>query len=192
MSKENYKKQPDYNFKPNKNSVNGKQNILTPENTGTKNLSEYRHKSTKFDLNALRNKNSLEIKNTSEKFPFLSQPQKDLIRYQAPDAYSMIVEMQNQAFFQINKASEIAQKSQLRSSDNAHDTQRSIFHSNKSRDEKRDSYEQNDRKHEREIIFQNQQHSQTLQTIEKTTMIAASVIVVVGVGALLTALLRRD
>ena len=94
---------------------------MTTQRTAT------RRKSTKFDLEALKNQNPLAIKEASEKFPYLTQPQKDLILHQAPDAYAAIVAMQAQAFARIKEADELASKAHLRSTEEAHATHRSTL-----------------------------------------------------------------
>lgn len=144
-----------------------------------------RRKSTKFDLEALKNQNPLAIKEASEKFPYLTQPQKDLILHQAPDAYAAIVAMQTQAFARIKEADELAFKAHLKSIGEAHATHRSTFRSDKPRDEKRDSYEHVDRRHEREIAAQNQRHHQTTETVKSVAIVGMSVALVGGLFAAL-------
>ena len=153
---------------------------MTTQRTAT------RRKSTKFDLEALKNQNPLAIKEASEKFPYLTQPQKDLILHQAPDAYAAIVAMQAQAFARIKEADELASKAHLRSTEEAHATHRSTFTSDKPRDEKRDSYDHVDRRHERETNAQNERHRQTTETVKSLTFAGMGTVLLGGLIAVFT------
>ena len=153
---------------------------MTTQRTAT------RRKSTKFDLEALKNQNPLAIKEASEKFPYLTQPQKDLILHQAPDAYAAIVAMQAQAFARIKEADELASKAHLRSTVEAHATHRSTLTSDKPRDEKRDSYDHVDRRHERETNAQNERRRQTTETVKSLTFAGMGTVLLRGLIAVFT------
>lgn len=122
--------------------------------------------SRRFDLDALKKQDKDEILKTTEIFPILSQPQKDLIRHQAPMAYDAIMKSTDSILASIKEANDSAYRAQANTAKLAHETHRETLKSSNSSSEKRDSYEKNDRMHEREIVAQNHQHQVTMETIK--------------------------
>lgn len=142
------------------------------------NATSKKHNSTKFDIDGLKNNDLKAIERTTEIFPILSQGQKDLIRHQAPEAYAKIVDVTNNVFRSIKDADDSTRQAQANTGRLSHDTHRETLNSNKSESEKRDSYEKNDRMHEREINAQTHQHTVTMDAIRdigKTALVTATV-----------------
>ena len=112
--------------------------------------------STWFNLDSLIIKDDHEIKKTANIYQYLSQPQKDLIRHQAPGAYSAILALINAT----KDSQETAFKTQADLSKSAMDSLGNSHLHNHSftRDERADMYHANDRIHSRSteaVIFQN-------------------------------------
>lgn len=135
-----------------------------------------RHQSTKFDLEALRANNQQEIKKVAKKYSSLSQKQKDLIRHQAPEAFLAINKIVESAFSTSSEAHKHTNQAHDRNSERMSSERQQTFHSEKTRDEKRDAYGHADRQHERDTKAQNDRHNKTQETtlsIAKVTAAAA-------------------
>lgn len=151
------------------------------QQTNTQSRNDYasRNQSTKFDLEALRANDQQEIKNVAKKYQRLSQTQKDLIRHQAPEAFAAINKIVESAFSASGEAHKHTNQAHDRSSERASNERQGAFHSEKSRDEKRDNYEHADRQHERDTKAQNDRHEKTQDTTLSITKVAATAVVAV-------------
>ena len=152
-------------------------------NTQGRNGYGNRNQDTKFDLEALRANDQQEIKNVAAKYRKLSQTQKDLIRHQAPEAFAAIKRIADAAYSASGEAHKHTNQAHDRSSDRASEERERAFHSDKSRDEKRDSYGYTDRQHERDTKAQNDRHEKTQETtLDITKYLAGTVIVVAALA----------
>jgi hypothetical protein len=161
--------------------------MIMNQQTSTQSRNDYasRNQSTKFDLEALRTNDQQEIKNVANKYKRLSQTQKDLIRHQAPEAFSAINKIVESAYSANSEAHKHSNQTHDRSSNRASDERKNTFNSEKSRDEKRDSYEHTDRQHERDTKAQNDRHEKAQETTLNITKIAA--VASVAIAAIVTA-----
>jgi hypothetical protein len=137
-----------------------------------------------FDLDGLKNMRPAAIQRTAEIYPDLSQPQRDLIRHQAPEAYDAIVAISQHIVEGVNSANNATHKAQANSSGQAYKTHRETLHSDKSESEKRDSYEKNDRMHERETTAHTSRHTTTMETYKDLGTKALAAVVLVAGGAI--------
>lgn len=107
-----------------------------------------RKQSTKFNIEKLKSQDASEIKKVAQKFNYLSQRQKDLIRFQASEAYNAIVALAGAA----QHSQETGYKFQGHNSNNAFNANRDTFNSYYSGRDKKDSFDATDRLHERSTL----------------------------------------
>jgi len=124
--------------------------------------------STKFDLDKLKRGDIFEINSAANKFQYLTQKQKDLIRYQAPDSYAAIVKIAEMA----KSSQETAFKAQVHASNNFHQFSSEQANNRFStRDEKNDSYGAADRAHERTTRSQEFQNTSNNESYVKIALV---------------------
>lgn len=133
--------------------------------------------STKFDLDKLKRGDPSEIKSTAEKFQYLTQGQKDLIKHQAADSYSAIVKIAEMA----NSSQETGFKAQAHASNNFHEFCKQANNGYSTRDEKNDSYWVADRAHERTTRSLESQNESNNESYVKIALVT-SLVVVAGVA----------
>jgi hypothetical protein len=135
--------------------------------------------STKFNLEGLRNKDDYEIKRTAKKYQYLSQPQRDLIRHQAPSAYTAILELAKAT----KDSQETAFKAQAHLSKSAMDVVgNSYLNSMLTKDARTDMFNAIDRMHERTTRSIEYQNSDNNSTSRAMTATVTTGVVLVALG----------
>ena len=139
------------------------------------------YRSTKFNLDALRNLDQEEIKKAKDIYPILTQKQKDLIRHQAPAAFNLISKIITESNESIKNAHYNSINSQNKDSKQANKFNKSIYKSENSSEEKNAAYNVNDRQHERSTEARKSMHTETMNTIKLATVTVAVAATITGV-----------
>ena len=139
-------------------------------------------KSKKFDLDALKKKDSDAVQEAHEIFPNLSQSERDLIKHEAPEAYAAITALNNRFFAGVQQTTSATYSAHSASSTLAHDSLRETLNSDKSESEKRDTNEKIDRMDARAKNNEKDIHAKSMDTyLEGAKVVAAALVVVTGI-----------